>query len=753
MSPLELTRALHLLEGEVARARAEGRAVLTEVELYPVLEAAGIAVPAWRIVDGEAGAEAARTIPGSRIVVKVVSPCLPHRTEVGGVRVVAAETAAVEGALRDLASIAADAPGARFLLAEWVEHDTTPGGELLLGARWTEDFGAIVTVGLGGVASELMARATGLVRILPAHDPGAAWVGGPREPADPLLALATGALRGRPPRVPEARVAEGLDRLGALARAAFPSLLTELEMNPAAVRDGALVALDALARVSPEGVGSREAAPPPLAPERRWGIGHVLAPRTVAVVGVSSRRNPGRTVVRNLLAAGFPADGITIVKDGEAALDGCRCVPSVAALDPPVDLLVVAVSAAEAPALLAEAVRGARARSVVLIPGGLGEGEAGPGLEVFRRVLDEARAAGVVVNGGNCLGVRSVAGRCDTLFVPEAKLHFPRVPPHPVALVTQSGAFAIARATQHPWLNPRYLVTVGNQVDLTVGEYVEALADDPEVGVVAAYVEGFRPLDGARLVRAARHLAAQGRLLLLFRGGRTERGARAALSHTAAVAGDWAVTRALVEGAGGLVAESLADFDHLLMAATLLRGKPIGGRGLGALSNAGFECVAMADASGGLELAELAPATHTALAALLRGHRLEGIVAPNNPLDVTPILGDEAFAEAARLLLADHGVDVGVVGCVPLTPALQTLPAPNPLGEELGREGGVLDGLAALARGVEKPWVAVVDSGAPYDALAAGLLQTGIPTFRRADAAVETLSRWVGWRLRWCVKE
>lgn len=736
--------AVRVLTEEVGRARGEGRAVLTEAELYPVLEALGMGVPAWRVVDGEEGAAEAEGLPGSKVVVKLLSPSVPHRTEVGGVRVVPRTAGDVSAAIHALSLTSPD-PAARFLLAEWVAHDTETGGELLLGGRWTEDFGAVVTLGLGGVASELLAKAGGLVRIFSAAGTAVPALEGALE-GDALTVLATGSFRGRTPRVERSALARVISAFGALAARVLPELLVELEMNPVVVRDGRLVALDALARVAPQGTHGR-GEPPALSTARREGIQRILAPGTVGVVGVSSRMNPGRTVVQNLLHAGFPAEDVQIVKPGSDTLDGCRCVPDVGALDPPVDLLVVAVGAEDVAPLLEAVVRGRRARSVILIPGGLGEGgteERGVALSASVRA---AQQAGVVVSGGNCLGVRSVPGRCDTLFIPGAKLGFHDGAPHPVALVTQSGAFAIARASRHPWLNPRHIVTVGNQVDLTVGEYVEALAEDQGTRVVACYVEGFRPLDGARVARAARRLRSEGRLLLLLRGGRTPQGAQAAVSHTASVAGEYAVTRALVEEAGGVVAESLERFDDLLMLGTLLASRDVDGARLGAVSNAGFECVVMADAAEGLSLPAPSPPTVEALSELLAYHRLDGIVAPRNPLDLTPILGDEAFTAAARMLLEDREVDVGVVGCVPLTPALQTLEAGNPLDEDLHGPGGVLERLGELWRGTRKAWVAVVDGGVAYDAFAQGLATMGIPVFRRADTAVAALARYVAWRL------
>ncbi len=139
--------------------------------------------------------------------------------------------------------------------------------------------------------------------------------------------------------------------------------------------------------------------------------------------------------------------------------------------------------------------------------------------------------------------------------------------------------------------------------------------------------------------------------------------------------------RALARQAGVLVAESLDEFDDLLRAATLLHGREIRGKRLGAMSNAGFECVAIGDNAGSLELGPFDDATAARLGELLAGVGAGGVVDVRNPLDVTPMTGDTAFAAMAEAVLASPAVDVGVIGIVPLTAELMTLARwPRPIG-------------------------------------------------------------------------
>ena len=350
---------------------------------------------------------------------------------------------------------------------------------------------------------------------------------------------------------------------------------------------------------------------------------------------------------------------------------------------------------------------------------------------------------GPLINGGNCLGVRSVPGHYNTLFIPEYKLPMPKGKVAPVAVVSQSGAFAVSRISKHPGINPKYMITCGNQMDLTVGDYLEWLAQDPELEVFAAYVEGFKPLDGEKMLRAARRITAAGKTLILYRAGRTAAGAKASASHTASIAGDYPVTKALFAQMGTVVVESLEDFDDALTTFSLLQGKQATGRCLGAVSNAGFECVAIADNLGAFELATFAPETGPRLEAIFRNARIDEIVDVHNPIDLTPSAPDSGYDDSFRAVLDDPNVDLGLVGIVPLTPSMNTLAAgPDSNGEDIMLENSLAVRYGKLIRESSKPWVASCDAGILYDPLVRALEAHGVPIFRTADRALKMLNLW-----------
>jgi acyl-CoA synthetase (NDP forming) len=704
----------------IARARADGRTTLHDPEALALVRALGVAVPACLHLRGLADLTDAdlADLPSNRLVVKVASEQILHRSDVGGVVVVPNERGAVERAIREMATRVAPTPVTGYTVHEFVPHSDAPGAQLLLGLRWTDDFGPVVTLGPGGVLTEFLSRELGGGRGAAILAPGLTR---PERIAELLgrkaiPRLVTGEVRGGPRRLSPADLADLVARLLDFGAGPAAASLREFEINPLVVTERGPTALDVLATLRDPTAGQ---------PERPiHKLRSLLEPQRIALIGVSDAMNPGRIILQNLLREGFPSERLTVVKPGTDDIDGVRCVPEVAALPEPADLLVLGVAAAQTPHTLEEIVRHRAAESVIVIPGGLGERVGSEDLERrMRDTLGTARETdwqGPVLNGGNCLGVRSVPGRYDTMFIPKYKL---------------------AR------LNPRYVVSVGNQTDLTVGDYLTYLKDDADVEVFAFYVEGFRPLDGRRWLEAAAEITATGRSVVLYRGGRTPAGALASASHTAAIAGDYAVTRELADAAGVVIADSLADFEDLIRLCTMLRDKRVNGWRLGAVSNAGFECVAIADSLGRFRLASFAEATSTRLAHLLESRRLAAVVEVGNPLDLTPIMDDEPYETAVRAVLDDGQVDVAVVGCVPLTGALHTLPCAGDHTEDVRDARSIASRLAVRFRESDKAWVAVVDGGAHYDAMAAQLEDDGVPMFRTADRALRLFETYCASRL------
>jgi acyl-CoA synthetase (NDP forming) len=192
------------------------------------------------------------------------------------------------------------------------------------------------------------------------------------------------------------------------------------------------------------------------------------------------------------------------------------------------------------------------------------------------------------------------------------------------------------------------------------------------------------------------------------------------------------------------VADTPAAFDDLLRTFALLDGRPAAGRRLGAMSNAGSECVTIADHAGALELVRFAPATDARLRAILAPAGIATVVDVHNPLDVTPIADAAVTAAVARTILAADEVDVGILGLVPMTDTLDTLPPGDGHGEDLEREGAVAAELGRVWAETAKPWVCVVDAGSLYAPFTDALAARGLPVLATSDAATRALAAWCG---------
>ncbi|MFV2072285.1 MAG: acetate--CoA ligase family protein [Thermoanaerobaculales bacterium] len=775
------------VERVFADAHHEGRVGLFEHECYKLFAATGAeAAPISRFIPiGKRPTEDdLEALTGDKVVLKIVSPDITHKTEARGVRIVAHDIGAVEAAFdlmmsevpgayaTFLGSHSREAPAALaglhgeelerqladrrvgILLCSFIPSDAHGfATELFVGIRNTDEFGPIISAGLGGVEMEILARRTkkgAAVAIAPT-----ATVNGSRflEIFRSTLSYErlSGAMRGSGKLVEDPILEECFQAFIDLANhfsevnpdAGFH--LVELEVNPFAVSGARLAPLDGICSFAPA-TASSESRP-------ISKIHQLLKPESAAVIGVSERgMNMGRIILNNLFEAGFDRHRIHVVHPTAERIDGVPCVPGVADLPEKVDLFVVAVGAAQVPDVVTELIECDGANAVILVPGGLGEKAGSQNLEselkARIRSAHLSEGGGPVFLGGNSLGVISHPGRYDTMFIPESKL--PKSRGHStrkLCFLSQSGAFIISNLSRMPWLDPAYALSLGNQIDLTAGDLLACIKDDPEIEVFAVYMEGFKPGDGLAFAAAVSETVALGKDVVFYKAGRTSEGRSATAGHTASVAGDYAVCETALVQAGAFVAADFNEFADLLRVVLPLRDKQVRGNRLAAISNAGYESVGMADSirqdGAELRLTPFSAATTAAMRATLAEHRLDGLVDVKNPLDVTPMADDAAYVALVEAALGDAEVDSVVAGIVPLTPAMQTLAPGEAHRESILDPGSVARRLPEVAAASHKPLVVVIDSGVLFDPLAGPLQAAGLPVFRSADRAVRALCRWI----------
>ena len=378
-----------------------------------------------------------------------------------------------------------------------------------------------------------------------------------------------------------------------------------------------------------------------------YRLDKVFSPHSVAVVGASPRdKSPGHAVLKNL-RSGFAGD-IQLVNPHYDAIEGIRAVKSYADLPSAPDLAVIGVPPAAVASTIAAA--GAKGTSAaIILTSGLGHG---PG-SLAETCEKAARAAGVRLIGPNCLGV----------LVPGAKLNASFAASMPrsgdLALISQSGAIAAGLVE---WASVRGIgfsavVSIGDSIDVDFADLLDYFAMDRATRSILLYIESVK--DARKFMSAAR-AAARAKPVLVIKTGRHAQGAKAALTHTGALAGSDAVYDAAFRRAGLM---RVLDLDELFAAAeTLGHLTRLSGERLAILTNGGGVGVLAVDrlADFGGELANISPGTMQKLDAAL-----PPIWSHANPIDIAGDADEQRYAVALEHLLGDDANDAALVMNVP----------------------------------------------------------------------------------------
>ncbi|HDH06865.1 MAG TPA: CoA-binding protein [Thermoproteales archaeon] len=390
-------------------------------------------------------------------------------------------------------------------------------------------------------------------------------------------------------------------------------------------------------------------------------------PKAIAVIGASrEEEKPGHVILRNLLLnkeKGVLKSEVYPVNPKAKEILGVKCYPSVKDIPGIVDSAVIVVPARIVPAVMEDCgQKGVKAVTII----SAGFSEIG-NVELEKKVLEIARKYGIRIIGPNCLGIFDAYTGIDTIFLPYYKvlrdgrklLSAPRPKPGYISMISQSGALGNAALDYMSGENIgiNKFVSYGNKIDVDECDLIEYFSTDGKTRAVIMYLENIKR--GRKFISVAEKASLKIPIVAL-KAGRTKAGAKAAASHTAALAGVDEIYEAAFEKCGVIRAYDMEEFFDFGKA--LAYQPPAGGDKIAVLTDGGGAGVMAADEIElqGMKVAEFSKTTKEKFKELKEKNVIPYFASTENPVDITGSATTEMYDVSLRLLLEDPQVD-GVV--------------------------------------------------------------------------------------------
>ena len=628
----------------IARVRGEGRLELTENESKQVLASIGVEVTREELGQNQDSAVAIAERIGYPVVLKISSPDILHKSDVGGVLVGLANADAVRcGYQQILQSVKAkhrDATIDGILVCEMVSG----GIETIIGVTNLPPFGPTVAFGLGGVFVEVLKDIT--FRTAPIDQAEASRM---------LLdingvSMLSGA-RGTE-AANKALLAEAITRVSEFA-VEFHKDISEIDINPLVAKGDRIVALDGLITLKKEDT-TAAVQKPKISAVAGNDISAVLEPRSLAVIGAST--NPaksGHTILKNIVENGFKGDIYPINPNADEIL-GLKAYPNVLEVSGDIDLVFFLLPGRFIPTLFKDCHKKG-VKAACIISGGFSEvGE--EGAKAQAELVKLIEKTGVRCLGPNTIGLMNMKANLSASFV-----FFDNWEDGPISLGGQSGVFAGAVADEIMDRTVQRIgigrsVAFGNKIDLDESDFVEWAWQDQDTEVIALYLES---INNPRRFFSIANKAKCDKPILVLKPGRSQQGSRASASHTGSLAMDDNLLDKAFRQYGVIRAETLEDFIEFMKAFSYAP-LPQGSR-VGVVTFSGANGVMCTDELGeaGFTLAELTDVTKERCKEFLPEWQPAA-----NPLDLWAALGSGnrvAHEEGILSILNDDNVDAVVV--------------------------------------------------------------------------------------------
>ena len=613
--------------------KQQGGTVLGPQEAQQVATAYGISTPRQGLATQADEAAALADEFGYPAVLKIVSPDLIHKTDAGGVLTDVGNAQDAAAGFHTLVERARAHLPEADIEGVLVQSQASAELEVIVGATSDPVFGKLVAFGLGGTLVEVTRDVT--FRTAPTDQTQAHTM------LDDIQAAAVlDGVRGRPgvSREKLAGLIEGISQLVT----DFPEI-SELDLNPVMLGVDAATAVDVRIIVDFE----HEAEPARLTPEEILpGMQRIMQPQGVAVIGASAEEGKiGNSVMKNLIDGGYAGALYPIHPKAEEIL-GHQCYASVTEVPDTIDIAIFCIPARFVAGVLAEAGT-KQIPGAILIPSGFAEvGEH----ELQAEVVQAARDNNVRLMGPNIYGFYNThQNLCATFCTPYNERGS-------VALSSQSGGvgMAIVGFSRSAKMGVSAIVGLGNKADIDEDDLLTFFEDDPNTNVIAMHVEDLK--DGRAFVEAAKRVTPK-KPVVMLKAGRTSAGARAANSHTGALAGDDKVYDAVLKECGVIRAHTLNDMLEFARGLAVLPDPK--GENILILTGAGGSGVLLSDACIDNELTLMTMPED--LDAAFKAY-IPPFGASGNPVDITGGEPPSTYKSTIELALSDERVHALVLG-------------------------------------------------------------------------------------------
>jgi acetyl coenzyme A synthetase (ADP forming)-like protein len=672
------------------QAKAAGRTSLTAPEARGICEAYGINIPKEGVAKtGEEAVKLATSI-GFPVVMKIVSPQILHKTEAGGVLV---GVKSADEASKGFSTIVGNArkydPKAEIVGVQ-IQQMLSGGHEVIIGAVTDPAFGKLVAFGMGGVLVEVLKDIT--FRLAPATSEDALSMLDGIQAAEILRGV-----RGAKPVDREA-LSSMIQRVSALV-ADFPEI-SELDLNPVFATDKGATAADVRVVLN--------FTPPParFRPDQKLIVeqmNRIMRPNAVAVIGASAENGKiGNSVMKNLINGGYQGTIYPIHPSAESIL-GKKAYKSVKDVPGEIDVAVFAIPAKFVAQALTE-VGEKKIPGAVLIPSGFAETGNVAGQN---ELVEIGRKYGVRLMGPNIYGFyytpKNLCATFCTAYDVKGK----------AALSSQSGGIgmAIIGFSRSAKMGVSAIVGLGNKSDIDEDDLLTFFEQDDNTQIIAQHCEDLK--DGRGFAEVAKRVSRK-KPVVVLKAGRTSMGARAASSHTGALAGNDKIYEDVFKQSGVIRARTLRDLLEFA------RGIPVlptpKGNNVVIITGAGGSGVLLSDAcvDNGLSLMSMP----TDLDAAFRKF-IPPFGAAGNPVDITGGEPPTTYQNTVRLGLEDPRIHALILGY------WHTIITPPMVFAKLMVE--VVDQMKA--KGIEKPVVASLAGDVEVEEAAEYLYQHGIPAY------------------------